>query len=89
MPHSNQDTKTNIESYHVALKRWFILDTKGFRGCMIDYNVAINNNHCTPLRAHVGNEEKKFHKKQGYGGHCYMKCGKGSPYSIHPCVVKK
>jgi hypothetical protein len=21
-------------------------------------------------------------KKQGYGGHYYMKCGKGSPYSM-------
>jgi hypothetical protein len=39
-----------------------------------------------PLHAHIGNEEKRFHIKQGYGGHCYTKCGKGSPYSTHPCV---
>jgi len=31
-----------------------------------------------PLHAHIGNEEKRFHKKQGYGGHYYTKCGKGS-----------
>jgi hypothetical protein len=30
--------------------------------------------------------KKRFHKKQGYGGHYYMKCGKGSLYFIHPCV---
>jgi hypothetical protein len=40
--------------------------------------VAINNNHCTPLHAHIGNEKEGFHKKQGYGGHYYTKCGKGS-----------
>jgi hypothetical protein len=32
MPHSNQDTQTNIESYHGALKRWLSLDTKGLKG---------------------------------------------------------
>jgi len=48
--------------------------------------VAINNNHCMPLHAHTENEEKRFHKKQGCGGHCYTKCGKGSLYSTHPCV---
>jgi len=36
VPHSNQDTKANIESYHGALKRWLALDTKGLRGCRID-----------------------------------------------------
>jgi hypothetical protein len=24
--------------------------------------VAINHNHCTPLHAHIGNEENKFHE---------------------------
>jgi hypothetical protein len=38
--------------------------------------VVINNNHCTPLQAHIENEKKRFHKKQGYGGHYYTKCGK-------------
>ncbi len=38
------------------------------------------------LHAHIGNEEKRFHQKQGYVGHCYMKCGKCSLYSTHPCV---
>jgi hypothetical protein len=36
VPHSNQDTQVNIESYHGALKRWFVLDTKGLRGRRID-----------------------------------------------------
>ncbi len=36
----------------------------------------INNSHCTPLHAHIRNEKKRFHKKQGYGGHYYTKCGK-------------
>jgi len=40
----------------------------------------------TTTIAHIGNEKKGFHKKQGYGSHYYMKCGKGNPYSIHPCV---
>jgi len=44
------------------------------------------NNHCTPLHAHIGNEKEGFHKKQGYGGHYYTKCGKGNPYSTQPCV---
>jgi hypothetical protein len=39
VPHSNQDTQTNIESYHGALKRWFVLDTKGLRGHRIDWLV--------------------------------------------------
>jgi hypothetical protein len=29
-----------------------------------------------PLHAHIGNEGKRFHKKQGCGGHRYTKCGK-------------
>jgi hypothetical protein len=36
MPHSNQNTQANIESYLNALKHWFVLNTKGFRGCRID-----------------------------------------------------
>jgi hypothetical protein len=39
VPHSNQDTEANIESYHGALKYWFALDIKGFRGYMIDWLV--------------------------------------------------
>jgi len=39
VPHSIQNTQVNIESYHGALKRWFALDTKGFRGCKIDWLV--------------------------------------------------
>jgi hypothetical protein len=39
MPHSNQDTQTNIESNHGALKHWFSLDTKGLRGRRIDWLV--------------------------------------------------
>jgi hypothetical protein len=33
-------------------------------------------------------KKKGFIKKQGYGGHYYTKCGKGSPYSTHPCVYQ-
>jgi hypothetical protein len=40
----------------------------------------------TTTIAHIGNIKKRFHKKQGYGGHYYMKCGKNNPYSTHPCV---
>ncbi len=37
--------------------------------------VAINNNHCMPLHAHIRNEKKRFHKKQrlwrrGYHHYC-------------------
>ncbi len=32
VPHSNQDTQANIESYHGALKHWFSCDIKGFKG---------------------------------------------------------
>jgi hypothetical protein len=39
VPHSNQNTQASIESYHGALKRWFALDTKGFRGHRIDWLV--------------------------------------------------
>jgi hypothetical protein len=39
MPHSSQDTQASIESYHGALTRWFVLDTKGFRGHRIDWLV--------------------------------------------------
>ncbi len=39
MPHSNQDTQMNIEFYHGTLKCWFSLETKGFRGCQIDWLV--------------------------------------------------
>ncbi len=39
VPHSNQDTQANIESYHGALKRWLTLDTKGLRGCRINWLV--------------------------------------------------
>jgi hypothetical protein len=36
VPHSNQNTQVNIKSYHGALKRQLVFDTKGFRGHMID-----------------------------------------------------
>jgi hypothetical protein len=39
VPHSNQNTQGNIESYHGALKRWLALDTKGLRGRRIDWLV--------------------------------------------------
>jgi hypothetical protein len=39
MPHSNQDAQVSIESYHGALKRWLALDTKGLKGCRIDWLV--------------------------------------------------
>ncbi len=39
MPHSNQQTQTTIESYHGALKGWFILNTKGFKRHKIDWLV--------------------------------------------------
>jgi len=39
MPHSNQDTQANIESYHGTLKRWFSLETKGFKRHWIDWLV--------------------------------------------------
>jgi len=37
--HSNQNTQTNIESYHGALKRWFTLNTKGLKGDKFDWFV--------------------------------------------------
>ncbi len=39
VPHSNQDTQANIESYHGVLKRWLALDTKGLRGRRFDWLV--------------------------------------------------
>jgi len=36
VPHSNQDTQTNIESYHGASKHLFAFDTKSLRGHRID-----------------------------------------------------
>jgi hypothetical protein len=39
MPHSNQNTYANIESYHGALKCWFTLDTKGLRRHRFDWLV--------------------------------------------------
>jgi len=39
VPRLNQDTQASIEFYHGALKRWFSLETKGLRGCHIDWLV--------------------------------------------------
>jgi len=39
MPHSNQNTQASIESYHGVLKHWLALDTKGLKGCRIDWLV--------------------------------------------------
>jgi hypothetical protein len=39
VPHSNQDTKTSIESYHGALKSWLTLNTKGLKERRIDWLV--------------------------------------------------
>ncbi len=91
MPHSNQDIQANIESYHGALKHWFAFDTKGLRRHKINWSVwqlttAIAHYYMHTLEM---KKKKRFHKKQGYGGHCYMKCRKGSLYSIHPCVLTK
>jgi hypothetical protein len=62
------------------------LTQKALEGVGLIGGVAINNNHSMPLHAHIENEKKRFHRKQGYGGHYYTKCGKGSPYSTHQCV---
>jgi len=44
---------------------------------MLDWLVRVAiNNHCMLLHAHIRNEKKRFHKKQGCGGHRYTKCGK-------------
>jgi len=87
VPHSNQNIQTSIESYHGVVKHWFALDTKGFKGCRINWlvwqlitTIARHYMHTLEMK------KKRFHKKQGYGGHYYTKCGKGNLYSIHPCV---
>jgi hypothetical protein len=62
--HSNQDTYVNIESYHGALKRWFVFDTKGLREHRIDWlvwrlttTIACHYMHTLEM------EKKRFHKK--------------------------
>ena len=37
--HSNQDTQSNIEGYHGALKRWMLVDNRDRRGRRIDFLV--------------------------------------------------
>jgi hypothetical protein len=87
MPHSNQDTQANIESYHDVLKCWFILNTKSFRRHRIDWLVWWLTTTIARHYMHTLEMKKQgFIKKQGCGGHCYMKCGKCSPSSTHPCV---
>ncbi len=39
-----------------------LLTQNPLEGIGLMVNVAINNNHCTPLHAHIGNENKGFHK---------------------------
>jgi hypothetical protein len=39
VPHLNQNTQASIKSYHEVLKHWFFLETKGLRGCRIDWLV--------------------------------------------------
>ncbi len=39
VPHSHQNTKVSIDSYHGALKCWLAFDTKGLRGRRIDWLV--------------------------------------------------
>jgi hypothetical protein len=87
VPHSNQDTQMNIESYHGALKRSFALDMKGLKGRRIEWlvwqlttTIACHYMHTLEMK------KKRFHKKQGYESHYYTKCGKGNPCSTHPCV---
>jgi hypothetical protein len=36
LSHSNQNTQSNIESYHGALKQWFSFEIKSVRRCYID-----------------------------------------------------
>jgi hypothetical protein len=36
LSHSNQNTQSNIESYHGALKRWFSFEIKGVKRYNID-----------------------------------------------------
>jgi hypothetical protein len=35
--HFNQKTQVSIESYHEVLKCWFSLETKGLKGCRINW----------------------------------------------------
>jgi hypothetical protein len=59
VPHSNQDTQVNIESYHGALKRWFALDTKGLRGYTIDWLVWQLTTSITRHHMHTLEMKKK------------------------------
>jgi hypothetical protein len=86
VPHSNQDTQVSIESYHSALKRWLVLDTKGLRGCRIDWLVW---RLTTTIACHYMHTLEM--KKKGFIKYKVMKaiitrCGKGGLYSTHSCV---
>ncbi len=70
MPHSNQNTQASIESCHCALKCWFVFNTKGLKGWRIDWlvwwlTITITRHYMHTLEM----KKKRFHKKQGYGGH--------------------
>lgn len=39
VPHSNHDTQSNTEFYHGVLKHKFFFESKGLRGCHIDWLV--------------------------------------------------
>ncbi len=87
VPHSNQDTPTNIKSYHGALKRWFALDTKGLRGRRLDWlewwlttTIARHYMHTLEMK------ERGFIKNKVMEAIVTQSVEKGNPYSIHPCV---
>jgi len=82
-------TKTPKQALNHIMVRWNIgslLTQKALEGVGLIGWCGDNDNYCMPLHAHIGNEKKGFHKKQSYGDHYYMKCGKGNLYSTHPCV---
>jgi hypothetical protein len=86
MPHFNQDTQVSIESYHGALKHWFALTQKALEGVRLIGWCGDQQQSFHAITYTHWKWKKKNHKKQGYGGHYYTKCGKNSPYFTHPCV---
>ncbi len=90
VPHSNQDTQASIESYHGVLKCWLALDTKGLRGRRIHWLVWRLTTTIARHYMHTLEMKKKgFHKKQGYGGHYYTKCGKRQPLFHSPMCTNQ
>ncbi len=88
VPQSNQYTPTNIEIYHGALKCWFCFETKGLKGCQINWVIwRLTMTTIAYHYIHTSKMKKRWFIKNKVVKHIVKNNGWGDIDPTYPCLV--